>query len=1689
MSANQTADFGAGRLNFVVTNTNDHGAGSLYQAITDANSSPGADTITFKIPGTGARTIATRVALPEITEALTIDGTTQPGFAGSPLIVLDGTQVSEGNGLKLLGGNSTIRGLVIQGFRGYGIRVESSNNVIQGNFVGLDPTGKLPRPNHYGIYVVNSSNNTIGGTAAAARNVISGNSYGGLSIVNSTNNLIQGNFIGTDAAGAAALPNGIVGLELNVGGTPDATSGNLIGGTTPGAGNLISGNSTGIILRAAGNTVQGNLIGTDATGTRKLGNQIGTRAEGANTLIGGTVPGARNVISGNTGTGLSIGGPGSKVQGNFIGTDITGLLALGNGGVGVGAGDGVLIGGTTPEARNIISANGGFGNISLDFNYSGNKATIQGNYIGTDLTGNVALDNPSHGIVMSSAGSVVGGLTPSARNVISGNQVGIQIGGYYNTDITGNVIQGNYIGLNAAGNAPLPNKSSGIVISTGSNNVVGGTQDAAGNVIAFNGGAGVSGSTGTGNLISHNSIFSNARLGIEWGGDGPSQNDGSDLDEGSNNLQNYPVLTSVTPSGTGTAVKGSLKSKPSTAYTVDFYLNTACDALGYGEGARFFYSQKLVTDANGNAIINLVIPKPLAAGKTVTATATDPEGNTSEFSPCDASATTGSLEFSAASINVLEDIGVAQIKVVRNGGSKGTLSVKYATSDLTAKAGKDYTAAAGTLVFADGETIKTFDIPVANDNVTEPDELVQLTLSGLTDLETRGAYGTAVMRIQGNDTQLTLSGDYVGVVEGDTGTKDVVVTVKLSAATSRTITVPYTTGDVYTGVGQATSGTDFQPVSGTLTFGPGVTSQTVTVPVVGDTIDELTEAFGVLLSSSAEAVVANDPIVFITDNEPDPQISIADATVIEGTPGQQTYASFTVKLSRPSDFYVQVYYRMGPGTANYEDYATYYSGSVYFVPGQTSQTILIPVFDDTRDEPNETFSVLLSGASNATITDGQALGTIVDNDPTTISIGNVTLTEGNTGSANASFKVSLSLPSAQPVTVKYATVNGTAASPADYTPASGTLTFAPGQTLISVNVPVAGDIADEEDENFKVQLSAPTNAVLAYNNYGICFIKDNDAPPKISINSITVTEGSTGTTNAAFTVSLSAASGNTIFVNYETADGTASAYSDYTGVDTSSLTFEPGQTSKTVNVVVQGDAWDELDTETFKVLLSNPYNATLATSQGVCTIKDDDPLPAFKVSDVVVTEGDSGAALATFTVTLDGQTTQNVSVKFATSNGTAVAPGDYTAKPLTTLTFGAGLGNVKEVSVYVKGDALDEENETFNLTLSGATNATIADGVGVATITDNDGASASKTEQSTSAREAASTVEFAEALYSAGEGDGRLDVTVRRDGDTSEALVVEYATADATASDRSDYGAALGQLSFAPGEESKSFTVFITDDAYAEGEESLSLSLSVSEGRAVPGGNSTAEIKVADNDNAEGAVNPLDDAQFFVRQQFVDTLGREPEPEELSALVKKLNECPAGDATCSRDAVSASLLFSDEHLFKAQLIYGLYRAALNRAPQYREFVRELHELAAGEQAGLELSGEEKKARVRDYVARWLAAAERQARKTDREFVNSLVGNSGLKPIARSELLGRLTRKEKTRADVLLEVLGSGEVKDSWRNDALVLAHYFTYLRREPDEAGYKLWLEEAKKAGATVPLSVVSGFVNSPEYRQRFGRP
>lgn len=470
---------------FTVLNTTNAGAGSLRQAIVDANATANvggvADVIAFNIPGAGVHTISVGFApLPTITDPVVIDGYTQPGTNPNTLangdnavlrIELNGINTSGGNGLHITAGNSIVRGLVINRFAGFG--------------------------------------------------------------------------------------------------DPSSTDGYAIRLSINGA-----------------NTIEGNFLGTDATGTISPDFFINCRAgvgihQSANNLIGGNTPEARNVISGN---------------------------------------GGLLLGGNNKAGINIVSA-------------SGNR--IQGNFIGVDRSGTTALGNRGFGVwALGAVGTVIGGTGAGERNIISSNSSG---GISFRSSNDGNQVQGNFIGTDVTGTLGRGNQGNGVFVS-GSNNVMIGGSLGGANTIAFNFIAGVAVFGGTGNAFLSNSIYSNGDLGIDlapsFQGTSVTVNDIGDPDTGPNNLQNFPVITAASSSGNSVTVVGTLNSTAATVFRVEFFTNPVADPSGFGEGTRFLGARTVTTDASGNGsfAFALALTTPVPVGHFITATATDPGNNTSEFS-------------------------------------------------------------------------------------------------------------------------------------------------------------------------------------------------------------------------------------------------------------------------------------------------------------------------------------------------------------------------------------------------------------------------------------------------------------------------------------------------------------------------------------------------------------------------------------------------------------------------------------------------------------------------------------------------------------------------------------------------------------------------------------------------------------------------------------------------------------------------------------------------------------------------------------------------------------------------------------------------------------------------------------------------------------------------------------------------
>jgi len=526
-----------------------------------------------------------------------------------------------------IGGAGSARN-VISGCSNYGIYLGAGSNVIKGNIIGLNAAGTAAIGNFYGVYNLANAN-TIGGTGAGEGNIISGNISDGIVLdgfSGAKNAVIVGNYIGINAAGTSAIGNS--GAGINCTGNSGGSTGHVIGGTTSSARNIISGNaSNGILIsQAPGTTVRGNYIGLNAAGTASLanGSSVTTPAVGISSstgvIIGGTAAGAGNVISGNKGDGISVSsGSNPTIQGNYIGLAASGLTAIGNGrhGISLAVTVATSIGGNTLPAGNYIS-----GNTTNGINITSTGAhSIAGNFIGLNIS-NTAVPNGNDGVFINGATPTFGVNGAGNTNYICGNtKHGVEIAAS-----SVNLINCS-IGVNSAGTT-IGNGINGVNITSGSNNTIGSLTSGSGNVISGNIANGIVISGATGNRVSGNSIYNNGSLGIDLANNGVTANDAGDGDTGSNNLQNYPVITSVDVVGGNTIITGTLNSTASTTFNIEFFKNTVIDPSGYGEGEIYLGTQSTSTDASGNATFTFT-----TAGNfhLVSATATN-ANNTSEFS-------------------------------------------------------------------------------------------------------------------------------------------------------------------------------------------------------------------------------------------------------------------------------------------------------------------------------------------------------------------------------------------------------------------------------------------------------------------------------------------------------------------------------------------------------------------------------------------------------------------------------------------------------------------------------------------------------------------------------------------------------------------------------------------------------------------------------------------------------------------------------------------------------------------------------------------------------------------------------------------------------------------------------------------------------------------------------------------------
>ena len=784
---------------------------------------------------------------------------------------------------------------------------------------------------------------------------------------------------------------------------------------------------------------------------------------------------------------------------------------------------------------------------------------------------------------------------------------------------------------------------------------------------------------------------------------------------------------------------------------------------------------------------------------------------------------------SVADVTVTEgdaDTVNAVFTVSLSAASGRAVSVAYATSDGSARtADGDYQARSGTLSFAAGETTKTVTVPVQGDTRDEADETFELGLSDPSNatVTTNSATGT----ITDDDPLPALSIADASQAEGDSGTRDLQFSVQLSAASGRDITVAYATSD-----GTATTAdSDYNAASGTLTFAAGETQKTIEVSIVGDTRNEADETFEVTLSNPAQATLDQATATgTIQNDEGLPTLSVADVSVAEGHSGT-TAMTFTVELSAVSGQTVTADYATVEGTATDGDFVAA-TGQITIPAGQSTASIEISVQGDRLDEADETFDLVLSNPGNAALEDGRATGTIVDDDATpSLAIAAATVTEGNSGQQTLTLAVTLSAASGRTVTVRYTTRDGSATTAdGDYQARSGQLSFAPSETSQSIQVAVNGDTRHEPDEQFSVRLSEATNATIQTATANGTITND-DAVPELRVGNAQVEEGNSGTATLNFTVSLSAASGQAVSMQFATRDDSATTGdSDYSAAS-GSLTIPAGETSRRVAVTVAGDTRNEAD-ETLQLVISEAQNAQIVDATGVGTIINDDPLPALRIEDRSIAEGDSGTSRLVFPVSLSAASGRMVTVSYQTADGTATtADGDYVAAS-GSVAFAPG-ETAKTIEVQISGDTVREEDESFSVTLSSPANASLERAAAAGTIVNDEGVP---------------TVTVADVEIA--EGDSGLSPVVfevRLSAESASAVTLDFATRDGSATTvDNDYESSSGTLTFAPGETAKSVTVNVRGDALDEADEQFQLRLSNASGAAI--GDSSATATITDDD-------------------------------------------------------------------------------------------------------------------------------------------------------------------------------------------------------------------------------------------------
>jgi hypothetical protein len=808
---------------------------------------------------------------------------------------------------------------------------------------------------------------------------------------------------------------------------------------------------------------------------------------------------------------------------------------------------------------------------------------------------------------------------------------------------------------------------------------------------------------------------------------------------------------------------------------------------------------------------------------------------------------TSTMQFSSATYSVNEGAGSVALTVVRSGGIQLAASANYATANGTAQANADYTAASGSVSFAAGETQKTIIIGVNEDSFAEGDETFTVTLSNPSAGATLGNPSSATVTIVDNDSGSTVQFNPTSyTVNESAGQVVLTVTANRLGDANTLISVNYATRD-----GSATAGQDYGQQSGTIVFGSGETQKQIVIGISNDTLLENPENFFVDLSNSQNASLKSDgsstaSVTIADDDSGTSTIQFSSATYsVDESAGSVT---LTVVRSGGVQLAVSANYRTVNGTAEAGSDYTATSGSVNFATGETQKTIVVPITDDAFIEGDESFSVNFSNPSaGATLGNPSSAGvTIKDNDgggnsvrfnPTTYSAKE---TPGNSTVTLSVVATRLGDPNTT-IFANYTTSNGSAMAGQDYTAASGTIVFSPGETQKFITVTILDDALIENAENFFVTLTNATNASITGSPATVT-IADDDSPTAtigFSQSSYDVDEGAGFVT---LTVTRSGGLGFVATVHYETSDESAVAGKNYVA-SSGNLTFAPGETSKDINISIidEGDADPTLQ---FVVTLSDLNGTSFVGGQSTATVNildNDANTFRFAQANYTVSEGD-GSVVLTVNVVRSGDPAQVISVDFVTIDGTAKDGLKYT-RTEGRLTFGANVTS-QTITVPIIDEPFIEGTTNFNVVLSNPLPAESKSGNAASRLGSPSTATVSILDND------ARTFQFSASNYTVANSSGAVNVTVvfSRATDPNGTFTVDFATMDSSAVAGRDYTATSGTLTFGPGETSKATTIQIAPQSAGQPTRRFKVALSNPSSGAALGQNSVATVTITNPD-------------------------------------------------------------------------------------------------------------------------------------------------------------------------------------------------------------------------------------------------